>query len=1528
MAYNRHYNALPDSREINRLSRVRARREKSRSESKQGRPNYEVIDAVSQALAKQGKYPKRQEVEALVARFLKLFGINHIAKSTNIAPTIVLLVLIAGFSGACASVGALGKDDDISYKSKVDSGDDKKDQDSAYLESETSDDIMDEIECTPGPREFTYTEAQFEAYAKHLSPEIAQILEEELHKTKNPEKISRFLVKFGIQFYDREGVEMVIFMLKFGADALEYGLDSLSSCYNIPDANKEIYGLADQIGFIDFMEQIKLQTALTGAFEINEIAAQKISDGFLSRTKIIIDTFCAENLQAYLKIFEKKFGLSAAIPSFVLKEVTSAFTEYPSSREDWQKIRAIVSEMKMLMGASFEQNAILLASLAFGNENILSNIRHLHSIGFQFPQTLFWEKHMRFLELSQIDEGFFDFLKWVGKNVRQNFSLNRLSDIYEQYQEYDFSNMSFTEELGLKMRAALLQAHNYSGQALPFIYYVAHQTEMNDMMRAYDIKITDEELGQLAKLHLHVNKEAETNHEEEHPSKILDPEIKSLIDIIFKGAKEKYTTEDGAIHGDQQIKTLENAYNSAVKLLKTRSPEEIRGLRSLSSQGFIWTEFDDAIYSSQLWLMTKEIERNPAGAAELFATHHAMGLTAELTFTELQALYNMDPKSRAFFVKFCQNLKPVLESLPFWRNTEELRVFFTRPDLAEKIYGILWNETEDRLNNLVRDTLIHLQELFDYRPQDLESFYELLQIAEKFAKYPKNLAEIFRLFQKYGNINDPYNNSAHFLGILNLYVIDEYQGIKLKAIIVPEFTKNSTNPNLQRIYDRVLKQYNIRGNPDNLLFDSSNPKDSPSRAYKIEICRKLLSERVSRWINKIIELFDLRINDFRDLEFLLFKYENPQLREFLISEEGIHFYTQSKKNGRVYGMWELDEMHEDYLHRDILRYEKVLEEKFGISFRQNESNGLLGRMEKIQAITGKRREIKALDYLKAIKNGNFLEDLGKDETEVRFNELSMKFGIKFGQQNFLHFLHINANPKYYQKLVSEDFMAFYQKFVSEFPDYKNLNLIDLDFILQAYEVGNFFETFGKVQAEIDPELSLYDFEDIESIIQLSASPKLLAQICNDEVKERAGQLKSKNENFSPKVLQLIYSTIEDGTSMSDLYNEEFDQFLKIALQKGSTSFEERLQMITYYRNPESRAMIESEHYKEILFKLGFTKMKPDLIQTVLFFMDNPDLIKPFKERMQDSAGLQFEQREDRIGDPGIIYNHLPSFRLLEKDPKVKEYQVILSKHLPYIHSVADGFALKELSQIYPDHASFEGVCKIIRRNLIDAGALSQKNGSWKTAFYLNDFMPLFKGDAPFEYDRNKLESELIKGLSNDIHRTDYNFFSYTSYNDFTKWNLFELNKLLNLQRRLSEDFQLRAQIAGQIQYDIEKELVSEVGFLISAEGTFDYIPPKQRFANSGYMSSQTCYNQMMGASFNGHQHAINYNSARFASPSGNLFKMGSDISFSALYHVDGVVITPIGQGKFAVHANNDRKDVVFLGLFYSQELLEAERKSE
>ena len=101
----------------------------------------------------------------------------------------------------------------------------------------------------------------------------------------------------------------------------------------------------------------------------------------------------------------------------------------------------------------------------------------------------------------------------------------------------------------------------------------------------------------------------------------------------------------------------------------------------------------------------------------------------------------------------------------------------------------------------------------------------------------------------------------------------------------------------------------------------------------------------------------------------------------------------------------------------------------------------------------------------------------------------------------------------------------------------------------------------------------------------------------------------------------------------------------------------------------------------------------------------------------------------------------------------------------------------------------------------------------------------------------------------------------------------------------------------------------------SGKISFRYIPSAGDFYDGAYRIPPEVYDKSPLGLGMFHQHATQFDSRWAASPSGSPFRHGGDMSVAAIAGVDGVLVTSLEKGKFAVHFYNERGDVVFVGVY-------------
>lgn len=956
---------------------------------------------------------------------------------------------------------------------------------------------------------------------------------------------------------------------------------------------------------------------------------------------------------------------------------------------------------------------------------------------------------------------------------------------------------------------------------------------------------------------------------------IYDPTLKTLIMISLKGRAERYINVDGAVDHDEKSRAFAESLKFAKDMLSTLEEQELRFLVELANRGFILAFEDDTeLTKDQLKaFLTNAIRMPEEEQRNLLSCCNQIQTSEGLRLEPLMKLNNMDSPTRLKFLGSLRALNIVFQKMEIPNTYEARRTLFEYPDLLPELYNGLFDETGE-IKEPVFCAVRYLSKELKIKPKTMIDFKELLDASIAFNSDLKLITPLVDLFKKY---EQGTKASSFIRNIADFVIYAENPQI---------FVDLATDPELAKVYEKFIKLYGINGDACDLL-----PSDS------IDELKTFTENDFYLWTKTICETYGCEISDKSEVRFFYRMHSDEDLRLFLISQESKNFFEEAKQSEQRYSCIFLNELHEDVQSRDLLFYVGFLKKNYQIDLSER-----LSHHEKLLAdMSMFEQDPSPIEYVQGLQMSGLLETIKDQETIRKFHEFSDKYNIRIRKYGFLDFLFLIKSPEYYECIISDDFISFYNKFINDFPDFAYL-VGAIPYILNAYETGNFFDIVGKLQTNLDPDISVKDIEDIDTVILFSKTPKLLDQILKLDFKYKWRAFKEKNDSANLENILAVYQISLNNVSLDNLYEDVFETFLIQVLQKTKFSFKERIQMYRYYYNPNTRQSLLSQDYRNLLATIKIDMLDFDTIKSLLFLVTHPHVIKPYQDFKYDT----------------IINDVLPSLELIELDEKILIYRDILLTTLPYIYSVADGFALRELTSIYPTPTKFQEACEALRANLIKAG-VKVEDLIYAEKYYINDLFHALADEFEFSYARDNLEKVLASSFENDVHRTDSNFFGYSSYNELEKWNLFELNKAVRIKTILDDDKKLRQFIGQKIQEDVEEEITTELGGLVTSSGRFQYIAPEIFISNGTYILDQSLFNQAYTSLGTMHQHATKYNSRAFASPSGSIFKSGGDITSSANIKVDGIVITSLQEGLFAVHMYNDRKDVLFLGVWNTGE---------
>lgn len=1350
-------------------------------------------------------------------------------------------------------------------------------------------------------RPFELTDAALQTYKDSFDPATRAALEKEVGALKDPNFIWRLLVKYKFDIRNEEQVEYFIFILRAAGKGIEWAVDSLQEFYGMP-FDTQLFADLRNILEIDrlrfFATTIALTSALAGA-EGLDIDKPEIRQAFLRKAQALMAEVCTDELRKYFQNFEKHTGRKTTPTlSGLVYLADEGQTHFPKTDADWNRIKELDKQLAPLFGPLYEKNAPIFINLALKKPDLLQFAQKVRGAGLSFSEKEeITPGAIDILLHAPLEEKFFQYLAWRSR-FNKTLELKQLKAEHDLFQDYHGQEISWDDKLTSQVVEEIKQ-RKFLGSPLVLAAYISSKADVDHLSNEFKLPFDNETLDELLDVFFeHVKEKAKIDVDPEIAKKegkaqrtfdVFHKSIKYAIFVFLQGFEQEQKGQkepDGKNPLQERIKAFGKAAESVKQLLKILPEKELHMLAAWGSQGFGFEAGSRLQWGELLGLFSNLAKEKEEVSDAMLAIHQAFQIEGAIILEELQAFYNMDAQTREAYRTWGFVLVPIFRSLGVKMDYESLQSLFTNQQFAAIVFQALYHPEKRENNEPLIAFIQDLERRFGIEKVNALELINLINIANGLRQNQTHLSKIHALFSAYADTTD----KTGFLRGLGIYVAHSEKGIE-------EDIAQWTDPDRKRLYDRAAKHYRFRPDADD--FFSLEEKD----------LRLLIRPEVKKWMALVAQAFEIELKKYSDAKRLAEYYQNPEFRTFLQSKEAKEFFDEMKKQGQKYSLWELDDMFEHFKNRDMLKYGSVLKEKYGIDVHKAEG-GIIGGFF---TVLGVGRDVNGLEYLRILKQYGFLSDLDDPSTHQRFQALREKLDVKANRNSLLYFFHINRHPDFYKRLISEPFLAFLKKFRETCPEFY-VSFETAEELLQAFETGDVLGVLKTIHDVLDPGLNISEPDDLEVLLLIAKTPSLLAEITSDTFKKQWEGLKEKRKGQKPEfsdILVLLHLH-ESGMEPDVLYGEDFSEFAMRVLQRKNISLSHRAKLFSYYQDPLLKGKLVSELFRNTLGLLGQTGLSvtPNIIPLVLFFMDHPQLIAAFKQIEKDQI-VAVHSLDDSRGyamDALAVSNVLKSFALLQEDPQVKEFRKILEKNLPYRPHIGDGIALKSLTERFKDKKEFQTACK----------EAAKKLSKGEQHFPLNDLLFLF-GPAPMEFDRATLEKDVGAGFAHDVHRTDSNFFSYRSYNDLSKLTIFELNKIKTLRNAFTNNAGLRQQVGAEIIRDIEKARTTELGGVVAMQNdgsvAFHYIPSESAFENGAYQLPTEVHDRGPGSLGMFHQHATQLDSRSFASPSGSIFRHGGDITVATVYQVDGVLITSLGKGKFAVHFYNEKRDVAFVGVF-------------
>lgn len=1355
------------------------------------------------------------------------------------------------------------------------------------------------FEATP----YDFTPEKAAAYENALAQAVKVKLETELQKLKEPDRVLRILAKYQIPLQENDQLEGFVQEINIASEAIEFYMDTLATQFGLKLDRTFLLETIKTLQIAEVISRISLSSMMS--MQKLDLENPEVYKAFDKATQGILKKICKPEVKKFFQELSQRTGEKFAIDQAVILYVATG-QDLPKTEADWAKFKEALDFLKHKFGDKAAKNAMTLALAFFADPNIQQNLDELdkQQVTYELTQDLSLDD-LSLLADNPLDPKYLAYMKWYSDNFGIKWTLQGMAISNVDFERFKLGELQFDKDLADKVKAASNDI-NYNGPMGPILYYALNKDGVDKLAKHYEIEVNQEELHGLAEIHKKYIKEGVKftikvkGQEKEVTFNPYNKAQAALVNMFYKFKSKGYLDEKPDPKGE--MRKLDKSFEAAVASLKLLPFEQLRILIFFAQDGEL--KLDPIFFDPEsLGPLLKSVGEGGKAAQSILAIHRAFGIEGGMSLDEITTLFNKEAETQNIFYGWGKVLKPIFQDIGLDMSVENIEEFFSNEGFAARVFPALYNVDQHTPNHKLINKIKFLKKAFDVKELSVKKLLFFINIAQSYTELTKaDLVKLAKLYLKFKSDTDEYKHTDQldtFLSTLNIYMNDQANRAQVFADV--------TNPQLHKKVEKVMQKYSVDCEASELF----------SLSHKQDQLDLLLSPEFEAWISIVLAKFSLKIEDFRSLTIIATRYQNEELRQFLASQPAWDFAAAQKSKGKEYAIYTLDDLYQDYQNRDILQYVDILKKNFGIDLNKEDvgSAALLAG-----------HQVSPQELLKNLERNGFLEKLKDPSTMKRAGELKSKLGIVIDKNSLLAFLQINNNDELYNKLLSPKFIEFCKK-IEEVLELKFA--IELtDTFMDLFESGDPFAVVEGLQVGIT------SIDDIDALTLITKTPGLFSGLRTAAFKDTVESTKQKAgehvlDGFSD--LLTLYKFEQEGFKVDDLYTPDFEDFIQKVTQSTSKSIQYRKALYPYFKDPLKKTKLLDPKFRAIAAKVNpsfgsqFSRIHADDIETILFFMENEGLLQKF---LHHNSGKFMAMMLPGMGEDSalILDSVLPSFKLLETDVKVKEYRDLMEKELPYRASLSDGFAIKMLTERYPDLAIFQAKLAELKQKLISSGfKYNQEQGFWQSdKINLNDLLLLFTHEN-FSFDRTQLEADLSTGFTRDLHRQDTNFFSYDSYNDPKKLNIFELNKTAQLRHALQSDASLRAQIGENIVKDIEQATTTELGGLTvcSPDGSveFQYYKSNNDVSNGAYQMPQVVNDRGTQSCTSFHQHATKYSSGNYASPSGSVFHRGGDITVAELFKTDGIVITSLAEksestaGEFAVHFYTEKKDVIFLGVY-------------
>ncbi|MBI4411850.1 MAG: hypothetical protein HY541_05145 [Deltaproteobacteria bacterium] len=1295
-----------------------------------------------------------------------------------------------------------------------------------------------------------------------------------LHSRLNDDEFKNLLVLLHeYNFYPRtsDECEMILRVYKNELPAIpafQRLYRELHEQYDWPFHPRLFLDLFDA-AFLQFQLEIAydgLRVTLGGESAITE---ENAADKFDEQVENLITGFLQSLKNSAIASFLKNYkGLSGEAPQgrmdfdLILKNKNML----PVDDRAFEKLNRHKGRLQRIFGPLYSDNKTAIHLLFLTDPGSLATYRETGRAGAIKTGQVFSKETFEYLQ-GGVPDDFYPFLSWLGREFNHEIDLNTCKYLLKDWQGHPGLIYDGALATDIKQWAVELQVTVNPELIFRYLWNEKEKETWQALTALYPLRMTDDNYVE--------NKDAVTDLLDPkwapHLQILLDPHLAPLITALADAKTGNVGTKENT--GPSLISLFEST-----ALLKSIDDDKaaLVILGDLHKMGVVMKSFDLKIYSPSIRALLLQMTNEPSMLKELEALITGYRLRGRIDLPGIIEFFRLPADNRKILLD-----PQSIDSFNSWMDPLHTQFAYQLQysDLLK------WYSTgyDERLRGLLLSLLTD--------PEGGRFTQEMMGILEISSADINIILIMVEVYQQYRNGRDWPQT---------------LWGLKKLAPETGHFSRHSFD--LSDAQFKTLNDDRFQSFVKELPFEGTlNDVLSLTRDYTEN--KAFQNPDFVPFVRQVASDYQFSYTNPFQISALLEVYEDTEKRAFLLKPEVIEFNREeASRLKQPFSGVNFDDFYSLYTHRDLLKLSQMLKEVYGVDSGQSvsERNDVM--------FSGHAKSIKGLDYLAQIRASGLEVVLSDESNQEFYRYLHDTFGVGLNREELLLFGMLVQRDRFREEIESDAFGEFVKALKKEFSGYR-VTIENLSEINDAKNHADFFDVARRLFTAY-PELKGQmkgDYGQLELIVDLSANPPLLEKILSDEFR---ALVLSLQQGYGYAVtmgdLWAIYQLMQHNIPVAELFAPDFDRFLSATLSVTVKALPlgTLIQIHEIYQNPLDRDLLLSEDFNTIRYRLtagGKSAFPVYHLKDVLILLKHPEQSETVIKQLADMGVGTSPLFRSLGGDlqADIALSTLPSLIYMTGNPKAEAAKTTLHKYFRFTDHVNDGFVYEQLTTRYTA-AQLEKRCKERAGLLKDTGDLC-----------LNDIYYALMSDA-FDGNRGHLTSALSGAFAGDIHRTDHNFYSYDSYNNLSRFNLAELNKMGDLAGALGKNDELRKIIGQGIREDIETAIDTELGGIVNGSGAkmeIAYLSPETSYFNGAYTPTQETIDQLTTSAVFFHQHAASYDSADYASPSGSLFQEGADITFAKTYAVDGIVITSIREGAFAVHFYNERGDVAFLGAF-------------